>query len=121
MSFPSSHLPVKIVLPIVFRSAGLPYAGLCRREITGERENQSAQKIRPNTLQYTHSLPHFEITFNVFLPNLSVHFDHALTCGRLEMTTFHAIGDTTFAQRGAALQADLSRLAASHPVGNVSV
>ena len=51
MNFPSSHLPVKIVLPIVFRNGGLLYTGLCRREITGERENHSAQKIRPNTLQ----------------------------------------------------------------------
>jgi hypothetical protein len=60
MHFPNSHLPVKIVLPIVFRNGGLLYAGLCWREITGERGNQSAQqKTRPNTLQYTHSLPHF--------------------------------------------------------------
>jgi hypothetical protein len=66
MNFPSSHLPVKIVLPIMFRAgarggiSGLLYASLCRREITSDSENRDAQQeARPDTLQYTHSLPHF--------------------------------------------------------------
>lgn len=66
VNLPSSHLPVKIVLPIMFRAGarggigGLLYAGLCRRETTSDSENRDAQQeARTNNLQYTHSLPHF--------------------------------------------------------------